>query len=89
MDFLELMTGIATYENRARILDRYMIDRVARVYFFAEDGAAQTPAAQSPAAQTQTAQTQTAQARPQPVAQVQAATQQPAPQILQQQQPVG
>lgn len=89
VDFLELMTGIATYENRARILDRYMIDRVARVYFFAEDGAAQTPAAQSPAAQTQTAQTQTAQARPQPVAQVQAATQQPAPQILQQQQPVG
>ncbi len=38
IDFLELMAGIATYENRARKLDRYMIDRVARVYFFVKDG---------------------------------------------------
>ncbi len=38
VDFLDLMTGIAIYENRARRLDRYMIDRVARVYFFVQDG---------------------------------------------------
>lgn len=37
VDFLDLMTGIAAYENRALCLDQYMIDRVARVYFFAEE----------------------------------------------------
>ncbi len=37
VDFLDLMTGIASYENRALKLDRYMIDRVARVYFFVEE----------------------------------------------------
>lgn len=43
VDFLDLMTGIAAYEGRALTLDRYMIDRVARVYFMVED----TPAPQS------------------------------------------
>lgn len=37
VDFLDLMTGIAAYEDRPLILDRYMIDRVARVYFMVEE----------------------------------------------------
>ncbi len=37
VDFLEMMKGIAAYEGLPSKLDRYMIDRVAQVYFFTDD----------------------------------------------------
>lgn len=37
IDFLEMMKGIAQYEGRPRELNRYMIDRVASVYFFTDE----------------------------------------------------
>lgn len=36
IDFLEMMKGIASYEGRPMELNRYMIDRVASVYFFSD-----------------------------------------------------
>ncbi len=75
VDFCEMMKGIAIYEGLPQQLDRYMIDRVASVYFFAEEDEAPTPGAAAQQSQAQAhAQAQAAGAAPQP------APRQPAPQ---------
>lgn len=83
VDFCEMMKGIASYEGLPQQLDKYMIDRVAAVYFFSEEtefgGPAATEAA-SPAGQASPAPSPTpapAPASPAP-SPAQPATQSPA-----------